>query len=109
MIALNAISNGTASTSVTAANFQSGVATTTSTTTNGTNVSGSLIGGTAYYVVGSQGLADWAAVSSTGTITTFTAANTAGYTTLLAGTTTGTNMHLDGGADDHSRGQHQHA
>ena len=93
-LALGAINNGSTAVLVTAVNFAStGIATTTNTTTNGTNVAGSILGG--FYTLGSQGSADWAAVN-TGTITSFTAAQTAGggpgYTALAAGTTSGTNM-----------------
>lgn len=96
IISLGGISNGSGGTGVTSVNFQTAVATTSSATTNGTNVAGSLLGSSAYYVVGAQGAADWAAVSST-SIVSFTSANTAGYTALAAGTTTGTNMQVTNG------------
>ncbi|HEY8965685.1 MAG TPA: autotransporter-associated beta strand repeat-containing protein [Candidatus Methylacidiphilales bacterium] len=89
-VSLGAISFGVTSGngSATSVNFQSGVATTTNTTTNTTNVSSTnLLGGGAFAVVGSQGAADWAAVDSTGTIVSFTTANTAGYIALAAGNT----------------------
>jgi autotransporter-associated beta strand protein len=103
ILAMGAISNSATSTGVTAVDFQAaGIATTTSSTTNGTNVASSLIGSTANYVVGTQGSADWAAISS-GTVTTFTTANSAGYTTL-ATTPTGANNLVNGSFTTSSTG-----
>lgn len=95
-IALGAISNATAWTTTTPVNFQSGAATTTTLTTNSTNSLAGLLGSTTFYTVGSQGAADWAAVTTSSSIVAYSSINS--YANLVASTagTVATNMALDG-------------
>ncbi len=66
----------------TSVNFQSGVATTTSATSNTVNTQASLIGGAAFVTVGTTlGSYDWAAVDASGNIVGYSTVNTTAGTT----------------------------